>query len=451
MNKSAAGRSNDPKQQALRDAKAKWNKDTSDFIADVIQYKKMMNGWPSKFNAEKGKIQNPLSEKSSSVLSLLTLNFKDIAEQAHSLSQQQLEYSKTRKQKSVKDATNIIATQLHELETFASNPLSRFFSRIKNTALFDTEKARVKKYRMSLLSAGSDIYQDILLLQEEAVKSSPQSIFVTSQLLEKIQKRWEFVGGSLNTYKNSISELSKDTDKEKDVKDNSNSEKDTEKQNPFSDVESIIIDIKRYVSNFNTINPKEILQKISKFESSSNDKEKQFIAKLIAKDYEKLLLKANKIDSTEAKSFKELSNLKAALQSTAQNAVNKWMGKLKHKISPFDKTSAFRLDIYNKCKEVLKLVDDFMDLLESGFNLEELYNIYKSVSEKLQFIKSIANSLLKTVDGKSFEGKFIDLLEKGDLSEHDVDFDKKQKERFQRMLELQRFRDLAKQYQGSKK
>lgn len=443
MSKTVLGKSTDPVQQALRDAKAKWNKDTREFISNLIEFKRLVNGSPSKFSPEKGRIQNPLNDKTSTILSQLVTNFSDIAEQAHQLSQQQLAYSKNRKQKSVKISS--LSAQINELEALASNPVTRFLSRIKNTTFFDSEKGRIKKYRMSLLSACADIYRDVLFLQEEIVKSSPESIFISAQLLSKIEKRWLFVISTLEALK------AEPIEKE-DVKVEIEEDQKETSLNPVpSKLEDAINDTKGYISNFLDIDPKNILQKILRYQNSKDQTTKENLGLQILLEYKKLLDKANSINDTDAGSFKELFALNKALQSkTAQNAINKWVGKIQHKLNPFDKTSASRLDIYNECKPILEQVDKFMDSLEAGLDIVKLNTISSIIVSSISDVKSLLSNLLKTVDGQSFENKFIDLLDKGKLTEYDVEFDSKQKDRLQRILELKRFRDISNQYEGKK-
>lgn len=55
INVEARTKSSDPIQESLREKKAVWNKKVSEFIDNLIHVKKMMNGFPSKFNMERSK------------------------------------------------------------------------------------------------------------------------------------------------------------------------------------------------------------------------------------------------------------------------------------------------------------------------------------------------------------------------------------------------------------
>lgn len=97
LKSTARAKSTDPVQESLREQKSKWNKSVSEFIDDLINFKKFVNGTISKFSPEKARIHNPLPDKVHSLLSLLTMDFKDLAQEGHGIVSKQLEYSKNRK------------------------------------------------------------------------------------------------------------------------------------------------------------------------------------------------------------------------------------------------------------------------------------------------------------------------------------------------------------------
>src|SRR5882724_5194420 len=93
--------SSDPNQEKLRETKRIWNKEVKQFIDDLINFKKNVNGQPSKFVKEKSNIKDPLPGNPSSVMSALVTKFKKLNQNANTIIQQQLYYSKTRKKKQV--------------------------------------------------------------------------------------------------------------------------------------------------------------------------------------------------------------------------------------------------------------------------------------------------------------------------------------------------------------
>ena len=100
MEKAAARKqSTDPVQEKLRKHKDKWNHDVSAFIEQIKQYKKMINGFPSKFHMEKSKIVDPLPQDAVSIISNLAGTFKDLAMESSQIVSEQTNYSKTRRKK----------------------------------------------------------------------------------------------------------------------------------------------------------------------------------------------------------------------------------------------------------------------------------------------------------------------------------------------------------------
>src|SRR6478736_333926 len=97
MIKIARKPSSDPIQEKLRQMKAQWNKDVSVFITDLINLKKTMNGWPSKFNMERSFIKDPIPSDPNTIIGVLASDFQELAQRGNAIVQQQLEYSKTRR------------------------------------------------------------------------------------------------------------------------------------------------------------------------------------------------------------------------------------------------------------------------------------------------------------------------------------------------------------------
>ena len=97
----ARKKSLDPIQEELREKKSVWNKEVSEFINNLIQFKKLINGSPSKFHMEKSKIFESIPDNPVSILDSLTENFRDISVKGNEIISQQIDYSKVRKKKSI--------------------------------------------------------------------------------------------------------------------------------------------------------------------------------------------------------------------------------------------------------------------------------------------------------------------------------------------------------------
>jgi hypothetical protein len=89
------------------------------------------------------------------------------------------------------------------------------------------------------------------------------------------------------------------------------------------------------------------------------------------------------------------------LQATAQNLLGKW----RHQIWPFDKTSAFRLDIYNAAKSARKLANDIMNILEMRFSIEDLEPLVIELGNSLFALKSKMAVMLHAIKGSRSDSK----------------------------------------------
>ena len=100
--KTARKPSSDPVQEKLRQDKANWNKETSLFINKVLHFKKLMNGAPNLFFKQKSKITQPIPSNPTSILSSLTTEFQELAQNASGIVEEQLNYAKNHRSKQPK-------------------------------------------------------------------------------------------------------------------------------------------------------------------------------------------------------------------------------------------------------------------------------------------------------------------------------------------------------------
>lgn len=102
MEKTARRPSTDPVQERLRQNKALWNKEVSTFINDLIHFKKTMNGWPSKFFKERSRITSPVPADPATIIGSLAGDFQELVNKGNAVIQEQLDYSKNRRQRQPK-------------------------------------------------------------------------------------------------------------------------------------------------------------------------------------------------------------------------------------------------------------------------------------------------------------------------------------------------------------
>lgn len=242
MIKVARKPSSDPLQEKLRQNKALWNKDISAFISDLINLKKTMNGWPSKFFQEKSFIKDPIPADPVTLLGVLSGDFQELAQKGNSIVQEQLDYSKTRRKRQVKPppgqpsaaptaapeqpsapdlsqqletpttaslVVDMIKVAAHfedkyDLVSLGSNPMSRFFTRLLNPTFGPfglTEAAKVRRVRKQLLDASATTYKKLENLQVSIVKSSKSSIQKSNEIMRDAWTDWDTVRSGFKTYK----------------------------------------------------------------------------------------------------------------------------------------------------------------------------------------------------------------------------------------------------------
>lgn len=227
-----AGRkpSSDPVQEKLRQRKALWNKDVSTFINDLINFKKTMNGAPSKFFPEKSTIKEPIPADPATIIGVLAGDFQEIAQKGNAIISEQVNYAKSRRKSKPKapvapgtptpaapapeaapapaapDLSKQLAAweQKYELVAQGSNPISRFFTRLLTPTIGVSEAARIRKYRMSLLDACVKSYKAMGKLQVEIVKSSKGSVNQSNKLLHDAWNDWMLVYRGFSTYKSNM-------------------------------------------------------------------------------------------------------------------------------------------------------------------------------------------------------------------------------------------------------
>lgn len=166
--KTARSKSKDPKQEQIREAKDHWNKEVSTLIENLIHFKKMMNGYPSKFYQQRSKIINPLPIEPSKILSIISSDFSRIVENANSIGTYQKSYSDSKQIKQ------------------ASSKVSRFFSYLRGPFFGSSSEAQKRRDRIALLKYASDIYSSLKKLNSEILNRDLQSVHKSKVIFNKL-------------------------------------------------------------------------------------------------------------------------------------------------------------------------------------------------------------------------------------------------------------------------
>lgn len=446
MIKSARKPSTDPVQEKLRQSKAVWNKEVSTFVNDLIHYKKLMNGWPNKFHMEKSMIKDPIPADPATIIGSLVSDFNDIAQKGNAIVKQQLDYAKNRKKRQPKqmnlplgtpapatpatpeappapDLSKQLALPLaasfeekYGLIAEGSNPLTRFFTKMLNPGFGLGEAARIRKYRMTLLDSCVKTYKDLGKLQVEVVKSSKNSIHNSTKILNKTWEDWMVVYRGYTTYKSNMPKEVRDAGGEISVTDKKSEDaKQPEANKPSETTEQSTVNepiefsmVEKITNDYNSSK-----SKFPEDASLFNDLNNAFTGYLMAPTPEKKLSAANRIiklyqgiitllrgkynspgiSLEQIASTKDATVATASIEKVAQDFLKKWIGKTRHELSVFDKSSAFRLDIYKMAGEVRKSLDKIMNSLEKGMKLEELDPLVLQVNRDITALRGLMRAL----------------------------------------------------------
>lgn len=463
MIKLARKPSTDPVQEKLRQNKALWNKDVSLFINDLINFKKTMNGAPSKFFMEKSLIKEPIPADPATIIGTLAGDFQELTQKGNGLITQQLEYSKTRRKKQPKTeivpeaaVSEPVATspdlskQLaafqnkYDLVSEASNPITRFFTRLITPTRGISEAARVRRYRMSLLNACVKTYRELNKLQVAIVGSSTDSIEKSNLLLRQSWNDWMLVYRGFSTYKNNMPPtignpggiINKPIEEFQDYE--GEQKFTTEEISPpiITETDSLKKQVNAIISDFNKNYSKLYDRGVgldSKTLSSINDtisffkkspptssynqswankliKEYSYIMSVINSsvgsnensmgdivkkiDQEKKQLDRDRKQQAPKESINKPSlPLEAVqLEAVAQKFLKKWLGKARHQIFTGD-TSSYRLDIYQQSKDIRKIIDRIMDSLQKDMDVIKLDPLISQVSRQMTNLRGLMRAL----------------------------------------------------------
>lgn len=487
MEKIARKRSTDPVQEKLRQDKDVWNDEVKAFINGLINFKKLMNGAPSSFFKQRSRIIDPMPANPTAIVGALASDFQDVVNKGNAIIQEQLNYSKTRRKKRPKQpklpqpttptptpaaptqpapdlskqlAPGLAADDDYQLISQASNPLTRFFARLLSPGIGGSEGARVRKYRMSLLNSTLQMYRDLKSMQKAIVGSGPQSIFLASKLLDKAEDNWVFLHSGFSTYVETLPGGAKDTgDKIKPPEGAPKAGPPAAGADVLSDptvVEALkaVQDVRSYALNYR--GHAQLFGEANKFHLAT-PKEKLRTARQFLDEYHRALgmLAADKKLTSIPTSFAGVGAMQLAqpLAPTAQSSQDQmqalaqaFLKKLRHQLSPFDKTSSFRLDIYKMAEHNKKLLDKVMNALESGLDQEVLSSLLEEIGENMKQIRMLMRGLTSTIRGQGYQPQFMSLLEKGRMGDYGVELEPKQQEQLGKLLKQKQMRDLVKMY-----
>lgn len=382
MEKLARKKSNDPVQEALRTHKDRWNLATKELINRIIAFKRALNGrGDPKYSLPPSKIQDAFPSEVGSFLNNLSSNYEAVASEAYKIINEQAEYSQRRQ----KPKTAGLVVE-------GSNKLTRILTYLKSPFLNEENK----KLRIALLKNMAEIHKLLENLEGEVLSSSDSSIDTSKKMIDAIDAK---ITNAFNSFKSILKLESQDTGL----------------------IDFMVRDF-RYAVNIPQFQETELFKKINpaiaKLHKSKNSLQYEITKDELINIHNQVIDYINSLYNTNFNSIqaflKNLSFLereksqtekietppKKDLESVASNFVTKWLKEQKHKINPFDATSANRLEAYEKIKLLKEAINSLMDLLEGSLDQVLVKDSFKQISQLMSEIHIVFNPLLDLSKGK---------------------------------------------------
>jgi len=444
LEKNARKPSSDPIQEKLRQEKANWNKEVSLFINDLIHLKKTMNGWPSKFYKERSSIGQPIPADPNTIIGSLAGDFQQLAQRGEAIVQEQLNYSKNRRQKQPKPAAKEttapipslpqitpaggpdLSKQLaaweqkygEELIAQGSSKLTRTWTRTLNfpRSIGWGSGAKKRRHRMNMLKRAATVYKLLGKLQVKIVAplGGRESVKESYEILRTIKNEWDIVDENLQSYKEIVGdEIPKE---EKEPKKNQDqilepvpAAEPQIKKGPADDVEAVAL-AKAIKNEYTSILRSRIgtdaaaaISGVVNDFMSEPGVLKYDKARLVIQQYNALLEALRSKYGVVGNNLKEIDNAISTkeklitspeanipknasekIEIMAQDFIRKYIGKSRHSIFSGD-DSDLRINIFDMAKELRQEVDEFLDMAESRKTLTSQYEEKsKNISSKIQ-------------------------------------------------------------------
>jgi len=454
----ARKRSDDPVQEALRQHKDTWNHEASLLIAQLIAFKRGLNGrGEPKVGLPPGSIKDPVPNEIGSYLDQLADRYNRLISDAHKIIEEQNHYSENRK-KGLKEQTANFDPEIMKIASWWG---SRALTYTKNQYLnpkYWLSKNESTKIRMIVLKISTDLIKKLKIIDGDIVSNdinaTPNAVydfdkFVSSfnKLLisnlkkiieiEKINETQHAENSSKNNFKETVNESGREdesvlsgefdsAEKFPNIREESES-KNSEK----IDIKQILSDIVYCGRLVEIMNLLKIDQKdVIFFESSVKALRKLLDSISISNEgsfdnainsYNDLKLLSAKLLKVNNDSFlKQLSQANDILlaktsaisldfEKLAKKSFKRFLDRQKLKILP-DSMDRIKLDCSKKITNLINLIDDFQNLLEKNEqNLDVLIskvnNIIDAISETADDLYYLAKTHNDNYEQNRLNGK----------------------------------------------
>jgi hypothetical protein len=405
LDKTARKPSADPVQEKLRQDKANWNKETSLFINKVLHFKKLMNGAPNLFFKQKSKITQPIPSNPTSILSSLTTEFQELAQNASGIVEEQLNYAKNHRPKQPKapaqapspstTPTNPAAPdapavpnlskqlaaweQKYDLISEGSNPISRFVTRRITRTRGTSERFRINRMRLDMLTSCAKARKALGRLQVEITKGSKGSIVESHKIMQHVWNEWAVVARSFNNYKTKLKIEKYDNSMDLPTDEAMDPKRETLPDQPPDEKHDILSEPPKNVTPPLTAPIVTPLAKQPVVAPPAENVDPE-IAELVKK-YE-----------VPPKVPEPQSKVAEQLEVVSQAFVKKWLGKKRHQFFS-QNTSSYRLEIFEIAKSIRVELNKIMNVLEKGLNVDQLDPLISQVNKQITSLRMLMRSL----------------------------------------------------------
>lgn len=452
----------DPALNKIIQEKAAWNKQVSALINDLIHFKKSMNGWPSKYYKERTRITQPTPIDLPSILNQIAGDFQEITNRGNGILQEQSEFSKSHLKRHtdrtldrlekmqgpteaappapptpggpvdlsqqlgkglafIEDSNLIkLASELegkYFLESQASNPITRFITRLFNPKFGFGEAARMRRLRMTMLDSCAKTYKSLKTLQAVVVKSSDSSIEQSHKMMTMAWNNWNIVYRLATTFKGLKPGGAKDPGgiiedpdlkKQREIEEGYDPEMEQPTVSSVGTAEVAARMIKDYRENVLSFgNDPEIVRRLQELNSiverilaaPKNKKIFEIQNSGVEVAYQKAIELVNAEWGTSGSTFQEIAAQRAAQVSARKKDAQEFrgfLGKTRHQLLPGG-TSGSRLEIYNTIGEVKKEVNLLMDLLEKGYEQDKIEKQVTQIHRQMSVLRTMIRSLFYSV------------------------------------------------------
>lgn len=214
MDKTARTKAKDPIQESLREEKSQWNSEVSEWISELIELKKAINGKSSNLiGNSSSSLKDPLPSEINSFINHVSSKNSDVLGKANNIIRHQKEYSDS-KQKAKQAFLQDLG-----LVSEASWAGSRLMSHFSLLALDKSER----KLRFNLIKSALDLYRQHEELENDLLGSADDHISHSFTALSRILNTYQgtilnYFNQILEAEKNSISKNQKKKNKEEEIK-----------------------------------------------------------------------------------------------------------------------------------------------------------------------------------------------------------------------------------------